>query len=148
MAEPSKLPPLPRVSLARGARSDIEDVLTFWGDATTVESSTDDVDGIATLLAFDPRALIVAREGDRIVGTVITGWDGWRASMYRLAVAPAYRRRGIGRMLVAAGEAHLQSLGARRFHLIVQEGEDSAQSFWRANGYESTEQLRFVKTIA
>ena len=37
---------------------------------------------------------------DRVVGTVIAGWDGWRAHLYRLAVAPDLRGRGIARQLL------------------------------------------------
>jgi ribosomal protein S18 acetylase RimI-like enzyme len=136
------------VTVAVARASDAPDVLEFWRQATTVASSTDDVDGIETLLEFDRDALVVARDGDTVVGTLITGWDGWRASMYRLAVAPAYRRQGIARRLVAEGEARLHARGARRFHLIVQEGERGARGFWQAVGYEPTAQLRFVKTLS
>jgi ribosomal protein S18 acetylase RimI-like enzyme len=135
------------VTIAVAQPSDAHDVLEFWRHSTTVASSTDDVDGIETLLAFDSDALVVARDADAVVGSLITGWDGWRASMYRLAVAPAYRRRGIARRLVAEGEARLRALGARRFHLIVQEQEETARGFWEAVGYEPTPQLRFVKTL-
>jgi ribosomal protein S18 acetylase RimI-like enzyme len=136
------------VTVALARSSDAHDVLEFWRQATTVASSTDDLDGIETLLEFDADALVVARDGAAVVGSLITGWDGWRASMYRLAVAPAYRRRGIARQLVAAGEARLRALGARRLHIIVQEREEPARGFWQAVGYQPTAQLRFVKTLS
>ena len=43
---------------------------------------------------------------------MIVGWDGWRGSMYRIAVLPARRREGIGRALVAEGERRLRAWGA------------------------------------
>jgi ribosomal protein S18 acetylase RimI-like enzyme len=135
------------VTLSTGRSADVPEILTFWSSATTVASATDDVGGLDALLTFDGAALIVARDDAQLVGTVVTGWDGWRASMYRLAVAPSHRRQGIGRMLVAEGEARLRALGARRFHLIVQQAEAPARAFWTAVGYEPTDQLRFVKTI-
>jgi ribosomal protein S18 acetylase RimI-like enzyme len=131
------------VTFSTGRSADVPEVLAFWSDATTVASATDDVEGLEALFAFDGAALI----REEVVGTLVTGWDGWRASMYRLAVAPTHRRQGIGSMLVAEGEARLRALGARRFHLIVQEGEAPARAFWSAAGYEPTDQLRFVKTI-
>jgi ribosomal protein S18 acetylase RimI-like enzyme len=136
------------VSVVPASPADVPDVLAFWGTATTVASSTDDVDGVEALIAFDGAALIIARDGAQVVGTVIAGWDGWRASMYRLAVAPSHRRQGIATALVRAGESRLRACGARRFHLIVQANEPPAHSFWSAVGYERTDQLRFVKTIA
>jgi ribosomal protein S18 acetylase RimI-like enzyme len=136
------------VTVGAASPADVPDVLAFWNAAATVGSSTDDIEGVEALLAFDASALIIARDGLMVVGTVIAGWDGWRASMYRLAVAPTHRRQGIGTALVAEGEARLRARGARRFHLIVQAGEEPARSFWTTAGYEPTDQLRFVKSIA
>jgi ribosomal protein S18 acetylase RimI-like enzyme len=46
------------------------------------------------------------------VGTIVAGWDGWRGSLYRLAVLPAARRRGTALRLVADGERRLAEKGA------------------------------------
>ena len=51
----------------------------------------------ATLLKLtrDPGLFLVARDADgRVVGTVMGGWDGRRAYVYHLAVAPERRRAG------------------------------------------------------
>jgi ribosomal protein S18 acetylase RimI-like enzyme len=44
-------------------------------------------------LRRDRRLFLLAWDNSRLVGSLIGGWDGWRASMARLAVDPAYRRR-------------------------------------------------------
>jgi ribosomal protein S18 acetylase RimI-like enzyme len=64
---------------------------------------------VLRLLAADPGALLVAEADGRIVGALIAASDGWRASMYRLAVDRKYRRRGIAQRLIACGEARLAS---------------------------------------
>ena len=135
------------MELRRGTADDFDAVLDFWADATTVESATDDVDGLATLLARAPDSLILAVDGGEIVGTVIAGFDGWRAAMYRIAVRPSHRRHGLGRALVAEAERVLGEQGARRFHMIVQRDEAPANAFWKSVGYEPTDQYRYVKTV-
>ena len=128
---------------------DISEILTFWTVATAEPSSTDDADGIAALLERAPGSLLVAVDGDTIVGTVIAGWDGWRGALYRLAVAPTHRRRGIGTALVDAAEQHLNAQGVRRMHLIVSTaGGPAAVDFWTAARYAPTDQLRMVKDLA
>ena len=67
-----------------GTVADAEAVLALWSQGATVASSTDDADGITTLLAHSPNALILAEVEGELVGSVIVGWDGWRATMYRL----------------------------------------------------------------
>jgi ribosomal protein S18 acetylase RimI-like enzyme len=127
---------------------DIAAVLAFWSESTAEPSSTDDADGIATLLAHAPGSLILAEVGETITGTIIAGYDGWRGSLYRLAVAEPYRRRGIGTALVADAEQHLAGLGVRRVHLIVgRAGGAAAEQFWLSAGYEPTDQARMVKNL-
>ena len=92
---------------------------------------------------------MLAVDGDVIVGSIIAGWDGWRAALYRLAVAPAYRRRGIATMLVTEAERLLRTeQGARRMHLIASRpGGATAESFWTSARYEPTDQVRLVKVV-
>jgi ribosomal protein S18 acetylase RimI-like enzyme len=128
---------------------DIPEILTFWTVATAEPSSTDDAGGIRGLLERSPGALIVAVDGGSIVGTVIAGWDGWRGALYRLAVTPTHRRRGIATALVERAEQHLHTQGVRRMHLIVSTaGGPAAVDFWTSARYEPTDQLRMVKDLA
>ena len=93
---------------------DIEGVLAFWQEAAE-PTSTDSTEVLTSLVGHHPGALIVAEVDGRIVGTVIAGWDGWRGSIYRLAVGPDQRRSGIGQALLRAAEDRLTALGARRW---------------------------------
>ena len=124
---------------------DVTGVLAFW-DAAAQPTSTDSVEVLTNLVGHDPGALIVAEADGAIVGTVIAGWDGWRGSIYRLAVDPAQRRTGLGSSLLRAAEARLASVGARRLHAIVVESNDNAVAFWDASDWEhQAGQLRFAK---
>jgi ribosomal protein S18 acetylase RimI-like enzyme len=92
--------------------------------------------------------LLVAVVEGEIVGTLIVGWDGWRGSMYRLAVAPERRRRGIGRRLVEAGHEHLAGMGAPRVGALVNHEDRNAGALWRAAGYELDPGVgRYVKDL-
>jgi ribosomal protein S18 acetylase RimI-like enzyme len=70
-----------------------------------------------------------------ILGVLIAAWDGWRGNMYRLAVRPEHRRRGIGLALVRAGEEHLRRQGARRITALVGYEDELAAAFWESAGY-------------
>jgi ribosomal protein S18 acetylase RimI-like enzyme len=125
--------------------ADIGAVLSLWRDAAA-PTSTDDVDGVGVLLERDPGALLVAESSGRIVGTVIAAWDGWSGSVYRIAVAPEYRREGLGRRLLDEAEDRLRRVGARRMHAIVVGTDARALGFWEASDWDLQDsQLRFTR---
>ncbi|BAJ32839.1 MULTISPECIES: GNAT family N-acetyltransferase [Kitasatospora] len=137
----------------RAARpEDIDAVLAFWAEAAEGTSISDDRAGVARLLERDGAALILAESGGgaegegegegAILGTVIAGWDGWRCHLYRLAVHPAARRRGIGTALLDAAHARFAEAGGRRADAMVLEHNDLGQAAWRAAGYGREEQWR------
>ncbi|HWD53945.1 MAG TPA: GNAT family N-acetyltransferase [Acidimicrobiales bacterium] len=133
------------IDIRTAGLEDTAAVLAFWRDVAA-PTTTDDADGVAALLARDPGALLIAPSSGRIVGTVIAGWDGWRGSIYRIAVAPDYRREGLGRRLLDEAEQRLRRLGARRMHAIVVGTDERAIGFWRASDWEhQSSQLRFTR---
>jgi ribosomal protein S18 acetylase RimI-like enzyme len=68
--------------------------------------------------------------------------------MYRLAVAPEQRRRGVGLALVREGERRLSARGARRVTALVGAEDDQALALWRAAGFEHDRLVsRFVKNL-
>jgi ribosomal protein S18 acetylase RimI-like enzyme len=135
-------------AIRTGRVEDVEAVLELWRRAETSPSSTESAEDVRGLLARDREALVVAEAGGEIVGTLIVGWDGWRASFYRLAVDPAHRRRGLATAMVRTGEDRLRALGARRLNAIAESHKPAAMAFWASAGYElQTSRSRFVKNL-
>ena len=123
-------------------------VLEFWREAAEGTSISDDPDGVRTLIERDPAALLLAVDGERIVGTVIAGFDGWRCHLYRLAVDPELRRRGIGTALLDAAHRRFESFGGRRADAMVLERNETGQSTWSAAGYRREDHWRrWVKPL-
>ena len=123
-------------------------VLELWNAAGSVPTRTDDVRSIASLLARDPHALLLAEQNGELIGSLIASFDGWRGALFRLAVRPEYRLRGVGRALVAEGERSLRERGAVRITLYAIREESGAVDFWAAAGYASDERtLRLAKNL-
>ncbi|HWV77559.1 MAG TPA: GNAT family N-acetyltransferase [Isoptericola sp.] len=133
--------------IRRGESADIPSILDFWAVAgENASRPADDAALVENLLRRDPDSLLVAEHDGAVVGTVIAGWDGWRAHLYRLAVDPDTRGQGVGRRLVEAAEARLRALGAVRFDAMVLTENALGAAAWSALGYRPQDDwARWVK---
>ncbi|GGN69881.1 N-acetyltransferase [Actinoplanes lobatus] len=124
-------------------------VLTFWQEAAENDSRpVDTVEAVTALHQRDPAALILALDDGEIVGTIIAGWDGWRCHLYRLAVAPAKRRSGIGGRLIAAAEERFRAFGGTRADAMVLDANETAHQIWKRHGYAPQDEWsRWVKPL-
>ncbi len=124
-------------------------MLSLWHAAGAHATTGTHRDGVSTLLAADPEALIVAEADGQLVGSLIAAWDGWRGSFYRLAVHPDRRRQGLATELVRAGERRLRERDAERLTAIVAEDDPGALDFWIAVGYErQRSRARFIRGVS
>ncbi|MFA5785438.1 MAG: GNAT family N-acetyltransferase [Actinomycetota bacterium] len=126
-------------------------VLRIWREADATPSVTDTLDELHRFVAEFDGQLLIAEQDGQVVGTIIAGWDGWRASIYRLAVLPEYRRMGVARALLLEAERRLQAKGARRLSILVESHDTQAAAFWdslASYGYERDPRImRYVRTI-
>lgn len=82
--------------LRAGLAADVPAVLALWEVAAEDAHRPSDSDvALHRLIERDPEALLLACDDERIIGTLVGGWDGWRFHLYRLAVHPDHRRTGV-----------------------------------------------------
>ncbi|WP_219506256.1 GNAT family N-acetyltransferase [Nonomuraea ceibae] len=136
------------VDIRFGGPGDVEPVLDFWLHAAEGTDRRDSPDKVTALLERDPEALLIAELDGALAGTLIAGWDGWRAHLYRLAVHPAHRRKGIATALLAAAERRFTAFGAFRADAMVLHDNTLAHPAWSAAGYSpQSEWSRWVKPL-
>jgi ribosomal protein S18 acetylase RimI-like enzyme len=120
----------------REARPDeFDDILALWASVDRHTALADRREYLERFHGFSPELFLVAEAEGRIVGTIIGGWDGWRANIARLTTDPGLRRRGVARALVAEIERRLRAKGARRVYALVDKRSPPAVPFWEAYGY-------------
>lgn len=132
-----------RFDLRTASADDAGKLLDLWRDAAENDGRpTDTRAAVLALIERDPAALIVAEHDGELVGSVIAGWDGWRYHLYRLAVHPGWRRRGVASALLDAAEARFAQLGGKRADAMVLAGNELGQRLWRARGYRQQDDWR------
>ncbi len=85
--------------------------------------------------------LVVEVEG-AVVGHAVASLAGDDAELQRIAVDPAYRRRGLAGELLAAVEEQAAAGGAGRLLLEVREDNTPATAFYEARGFEEVGRRR------
>jgi len=128
---------------------DYERALRLWtssGPGVRLGPS-DTADEIRKKLARDPDLFLVAESAGQLVGTVIGGFDGRRGTVYHLAVDPAFRRRGIGTLLMGELEGRLRSKGCIRAYLVVRPENDGAARYYSAIGWGPLDDVLYAKNL-
>ena len=135
-------------SIRVATRADIPTVLAVWARAGAHGAIPDTSAALEALLAWDEDALLLAELDGEVVGTLIAAWDGWRGNMYRLAVLPEQRRRGVALRLIAAAHERLRRNQARRVTALVRHQDAGAAAVWSVGGYERDEEVsRLVRKL-
>jgi ribosomal-protein-alanine N-acetyltransferase len=80
----------------------------------------------------------VACDGGRIAGFGVMEFGDERAHLVLLAVRPAHRRLGIGRRLLEWLVESARTAGIASLHLELRAGNEAAQGFYRAMGFDET----------
>ena len=98
-------------------------------------------------LAMCDGMLIVATDGNRIIGTAMAGYDGHRGWLYKVAVVPEYRRRGIATSLVDHAVRALRVAGCMKVNLQIRSNNAEVQGFYESLGFLAEARLNMGRHI-
>lgn len=129
------------------ARDDEQSVIELWSVCGLLRPWNDPLKDIERKLAVRPDWFLVATLHESIVGSVMAGYEGHRGWINFLAVAPAHRRRGIGRMLMEEAERRLLAEGCPKVNLQVRTGNVEAIAFYEALGYAPDDVVSLGKRL-
>jgi len=99
---------------------DYDAVYALWKTTPGIGlSEADERRNIAVFLEYNRGLSFVAEAGGAIAGAVLGSFDGRRGYLHHLAVAPGFRRSGIGRTLVERCLADAEDLGLQRVFALT-----------------------------
>lgn len=90
---------------------------------------------ISTKLSTQPELFFVAVQDERVVGTILAGFDGVRGWVHRLAVCPNQRRQGLASRLMKNAETSLKRIGCPKLNLQVRASNLEVLKFYESLGY-------------
>jgi len=122
-------------------------VVALWEQCGLTRAWNDPRKDIARKLTVQPELFLVGELDGKIVATLMAGYEGHRGWVNYLAVAPAHRRQGFGRVLMQEAEERLLALGCPKVNIQVRISNDEALSFYRGIGYAQDEAVSLGKRL-
>lgn len=122
-------------------------VIALWRDCE-LQNWEDPRKNIARKLRVNPDWFLVGEVDGAIVGTCMVGYEGHRGWINLLAVAPAHRRGGKGRALMAEAERILRAAGCAKINLQVRATNRQVLAFYKKLGFATENLVHLGKRLA
>ena len=122
-------------------------VAALWQACHLTRPWNDPAADIALARKGSNAAVLVGRDIGTIIATVLVGHDGHRGWVYYLAVDPAHRHKGYGRVMMKAAEDWLRERGIEKLQLLVRADNRSVKDFYQSLGYSMQERIIYAKWL-
>lgn len=135
------------VAIREAEAGDADAVAQLWRACGLVVDYNDPHADFHFALDGAASTVLVAQGDAAIVGSVMVGHDGHRGWLYYVATAPDVQGQGVGRALVAAGEAWLRQRRVRKVQLMVRQTNSGVIAFYDRLGYIETPRVILSKWL-
>jgi len=122
-------------------------VIALWQECNLLRTWNNPGRDIQRKLKIDRELFLVGSIGDKIIASVMGGYEGHRGWVNYLAVDPSYRKKGIGRKIMSEIEAKLVSIGCPKVNLQVRAENTEAMAFYEKIGYGNDNVVSYGKRL-
>ena len=127
--------------------ADVATVAALWQACGLTRPWNDPGADIAFARKGPNSAVLVGRDGNAIVASVMVGHDGHRGWVYYVAVDPDHRQRKYGRVIMDAAENWLRQRGIEKMQLLVRSDNTGVKAFYESIGYLEQERVIYAKWL-
>ena len=112
-----------------------DEVIELWRECNLVVPQNDPAKDIERKLKVDPDLFLVGLIDEKVVATVMGGYEGHRGWINYLAVKPSQQRKGYGQAIMQAVESLIKQKGCPKINLQVRATNEAVIKFYSAIGY-------------
>lgn len=126
---------------------DESQVIELWNKCKLVKPWNDPKQDIKRKIRKDPEYFLVGILNNKIIATVMGGYEGHRGWINYLAVDPEYQRKGYGKTLMKTIEEKLSSNGAPKINIQIRSANKSVIGFYKSIGYKIDDVISVGKRL-
>jgi ribosomal protein S18 acetylase RimI-like enzyme len=116
-------------------KSDEKEVIKLWFKCNLVVPWNNPKSDIERKLKVNPELFLVGIIDDRIISTVMGGYEGHRGWVNYLAVDPDFQKQKYGKEMMRVIEDKLKQLGCPKINLQVRDDNTDVIEFYKSIGY-------------
>jgi ribosomal protein S18 acetylase RimI-like enzyme len=135
------------LTIAPIADADVTAVAALWQRCGLTRPWNDPTSDITFARKGPNSAVLVGREANAIVASVMVGHDGHRGWVYYVAVDPDHRQKKYGRVVMDAAENWLRERGIEKLMLLVRSDNTAVKAFYEQLGYDEQERVIYAKWL-
>ena len=110
---------------------DEEELVSLWNMCKLTVSWNNPYKDIARKLKAQAELFLVGYLENKLIASVMAGYDGHRGWINYFAVHPDFQAKGYGKQLMDNVENKLRELGCPKINLQIREGNDKVFSYYQ-----------------
>ena len=126
---------------------DEEALVSLWNMCKLTVPWNNPYKDIARKLKVQAELFLVGYLEDKLIASVMAGYDGHRGWINYFAVHPDFQARGYGKQLMDNVENGLRELGCPKINLQIREGNDKVFSYYQKLGFVEEKRINMGKRI-
>ena len=126
---------------------DEEALVSLWNMCKLTVPWNNPYKDIARKLKVQPELFLVGYLEDKLIASVMAGYDGHRGWINYFAVHPDFRAMGYGKQLMDNVENGLRELGCPKINLHIREENDKVFSYYQKLGFVEEKRINMGKRL-
>jgi hypothetical protein len=139
--------PSSNLDITTAEDADEAGIVTLWEKCELTRPWNDPRADLTRARKGPASAVLVGRDQQSVLATVMVGHDGHRGWLYYVAVDPDHRKNGYGRAIVTAAEDWLRARGVEKLQLMVRPDNTYAQAFYETLDYDEQPRIIYAKWL-
>ena len=127
--------------------SEEQSLVSLWNVCKLTVPWNNPYKDIARKLSVQPELFLVGYIEDKLIASVMAGYDGHRGCINYFAVHQDFQARGYGKQLMDNVENGLRELGCPKINLFVRNTNIKVKAFYKTNNYEKQDAQIYGKRL-
>ena len=128
-------------------KGDEEALVSLWDRCKLTVPWNNPYKDISRKLEVQAELFLVGYLEDKLIASIMAGYDGHRGWINYFAVHPDFQGRGYGKQLMDNVENRLRELGCPKINLQIREGNDKVFSYYQKLGFVEEKRINMGKRL-